>query len=104
MKQLFALLFARFNAGFIAFGPSKRTVEGALIHFNKAIDELNAVEEQENKEAAKQEQALTEASAALDAARTTATRARNKRAKIASLIGDDEESLDSIATLRNIKF
>lgn len=103
MKALLAALFGNIAPKpFTAFGPSKRTVEGALVHFNRAIDELSAVEEQENKEAARQEQALTEAAAALESARREATRARNKRAKIEAFIGDDEEVVEGVQGLRNV--
>jgi|GEM_PF-3172295 len=105
MKNLLSFLFARFHTGFIPFGPSKRTVDGALVHFNRAIDELNAVEAQEEAEAARQEQALAEASAALEAARREASRARNKRAKIATFIGDDEpEANEGVEGLRSVRF
>lgn len=104
MKKLLASLLVRFHAGFMPFAPAKRTIEGALVHFNRAIDELDAVVEQENAEAERQEQVLAEAAAALEAARKTAARARNKRAKIAAFIGDDEETaVEGVQALRSVQ-
>lgn len=86
----------------IGFSPAKRTVDGALIHFTRALDELRAVEVQENAEAARQEKTLADAKAALDGARREATRARSKAIKIEAFIGDDDEAVDS-APLRAVK-
>lgn len=48
MKKIFAMLFPNMNAGFVSnfYSGGKRTVDGALIHFNKALDELRIVKAQ----------------------------------------------------------
>lgn len=107
MNKLLALLLGNlFNKGFMPFAPSKRTVDGAMVHFHKAMDELKAVEEQEEAEAKRREQEIAEASEALNRARREAARSRNKQAKILHFIGDDDVDVEvaTIDTLREVKF
>ena len=61
MKKIFALLFPSMTSGFINISPAKRTVDGALVHFRKALDELKVVKAQQDAEVVKQEKAIEKA-------------------------------------------
>lgn len=93
MKAIIAALFNFKQQGFVLFGPARRTVNGALVHFNKALDELKAVEDQENAEVDRQGQLAAEATSALNAASKEAARARKAQSRILSLIGDDIDAI-----------
>lgn len=87
MKKLFEVLFAQYlNPRFTAFGPSKRSVDGALVHFRRAMDELRLVEEQEAAEAARQDQIANDALVARDVALKQADRAKTVFSKIENLV------------------
>ena len=101
MKYILAFLFGanyvQRATSFNAFSlGGRRTVDGAMVHFNKALDELQVVEKQELEEAARRESEIAEAQAALEAARREAGRAARQSAKLREFLG---EALDETATV-----
>jgi hypothetical protein len=80
----------------------RHTIEGALFHFNKAIEKLDAVEKQEAAEIERRKQEIAESSAALDIATAKATIARNRANKLRDFFGETEDLAPNINTLRAI--
>ena len=90
MKTILNFLFPNLaTKGFTAFGPAKRTVNGAMVHFNKALSELEEVERLETQEAERREREIAEALAAQEASKREAERAREVAGRIRTLIGAD---------------
>lgn len=91
MKKLFAMLFGfTSQSSFTAFsgGSKVKTVNGALAAFNKALDDLKAVEQAELEEVARQAQIAADAEAARKAAQQEAQRAAKAITKIAAIVGE----------------
>ena len=87
MKNIFAWLFPQQTVGLIGFtGGGKRTVDGALVHFTKALTELRAVKAEQDAEEARQLEAATAATYAAGAALREAQRAAKAIAKIEDFI------------------
>ena len=63
-----------------------RTVEGALTHFNRAVEELKQVEQQERAEAARQDAIITAGLTAKAAAEVQAARAGEIASRINAII------------------
>lgn len=81
----------------------RRTIDNAVMHFNKAIEGLEAVEKQEVEEIERRKVEIAQSTAALEASTKTANIARNRAAKLRTIFGESEEdSADSINTLRAI--
>lgn len=80
------------------------TINGAMFHFNKAIQELEAVENREVEVAKRKKQDILELQTEFDAATREATRARNKANKLRAMFGDsDEDEEPNIATLKAVQ-
>lgn len=65
---------------------AKKTVASVLTAFNKALDDLKSVEQEAQREAARQAQLIEEARAAHNAAIAEATQARDVAAKLIDLV------------------
>jgi len=104
MKYILAILFGKdyVNKAIVPFVGGKKTVNTALIHFNKALADLEAVEKAEAAEAERKKQEIAEAQAALAASTAEATRARNVAGRIRSLLGEDLD--DAPVNLRVAQF
>ena len=84
MKKIFAMLFP--SAGFVSISPARRTVDGALAYFNKALVELRAVKEHQDAETEKQVKIAAAAQAAAEEATAEAVRAARAIAKIEDFV------------------
>lgn len=90
--NILKFLFAGFAPkGFTAFGPAKRTVNGAMVHFNRALAELEEVERHETEESERHERQIAAAMQAHQASQREATRAREVAGRIRGLIGTDTD-------------
>jgi len=65
---------------------AKKTVASVLAAFNKALDDLKSVEQEAQREAARQAQLIEEARAAHNAAIAEATHARDVAAKLLDIV------------------
>lgn len=86
MKNIIALLFPHITASFVKISPAKRTVDSALVHFNKALTELRAVKAAQDAEVELQNRRIMEAQEAADIAEIEAVRAARAIAKIEDFI------------------
>lgn len=69
------------------FNTQKKTVDSVLLAFNDAVNDLEQVESDQLAEAELQQQTITYAEAAKEAALTEANRAKKVRSNILKLIG-----------------
>lgn len=86
MKKIIAFLFPTFATSIVGFGGGVRTVDSALVHFNKALSELRAVKAERDAEELRQLDIAVAANSAANEAQREAVRAAKAIAKIEDFV------------------
>ena len=86
MRKIIALLFPSMASSFVGFSSTARTVDGALVHFNKALAELRVVKAERDAEEQRQLDIAATATSAANEAQREAVRAAKAIVKIEDFV------------------